>query len=103
MPDSRVSGGLLIGAIGAMTLAVMTRATRGHTGRALEAPPATQLLYGAVILSAALRIAAALLPALSQPLLWAAAIAWVAAFWGFCGVYGPMILRPRLTGQEAVR
>jgi uncharacterized protein involved in response to NO len=36
-------------------------------------------------------------------LLWAAAIAWVAAFWGFCGVYGPMILRPGLTGQEAVR
>lgn len=103
MPASAGVHAWSVGAIGAMTLAVMTRATRGHTGRALEAPPATQLLYGAVILSAALRIAAALLPALSQPLLWAAAIAWVAAFWGFCGVYGPMILRPRLTGQEAVR
>ena len=88
-----------VGAIGTMTLAVMTRATRGHTGRALEAPPSTQLLYAAVILSAVLRILAALLPSLSQPLLWAAAIAWVAAFWGFCGVYGPMILRPRLMSQ----
>jgi uncharacterized protein involved in response to NO len=92
-----------VGAIGTMTLAVMTRATRGHTGRALEAPPSTQLLYAAVILSAVLRILAALLPSLSQPLLWAAVVAWVAAFWGFCGVYGPMILRPRLISQEAAR
>ncbi len=86
------------GAIGAMTLAVMTRATRGHTGRALEAPRSTQLLYAALIISTVLRIAAALLPSFSQPLLWAAAIAWVAAFWGFCIVYGPMLLRPRLKG-----
>ena len=87
------------GAIGTMTLAVMTRATRGHTGRALAAPRSTQLLYAAVILSAVLRILTALLPSFSQPLLWAAAIAWVAAFWGFCVIYGPMLLRPRLKGN----
>jgi uncharacterized protein involved in response to NO len=86
------------GAIGVMTLAVMTRATRGHTGRALEAPRSTQLLYAALIISTVLRIVAALLPAFSQPLLWAAMIAWVAAFWGFCVLYGPMIMRPRLKG-----
>jgi uncharacterized protein involved in response to NO len=87
------------GAIGAMTLAVMTRASRGHTGRALEAPPSTQALYLAVVAAAVLRISAALVPALSQPLLWASAIAWVAAFWGFCAVYGPMLLRPRLDAK----
>jgi uncharacterized protein involved in response to NO len=86
------------GAIGVMTLAVMTRATRGHTGRALEAPRSTQLLYAAVIISTVLRIAAALMPAFSQPLLWAAMIAWVAGFWGFCVLYGPMIMRPRVNG-----
>jgi uncharacterized protein involved in response to NO len=87
------------GAVGTMTLAVMTRATRGHAGRALEAPPSTQILYAAVILAAVLRILAALVPSFSQPLLWAAAIAWLASFWGFCGVYGPMLVRPRLKGQ----
>lgn len=87
-----------VGAIGVMTLAVMTRATRGHTGRALAAPPSTQFLYAAVIASAALRVGAALLPGSSQPLLWASAIAWIAAFWGFCAIYGPMLLRPRLRG-----
>lgn len=85
-----------VGAIGTMTLAVMTRASRGHTGRALEAPGSTQLLYVAVIAAAVLRILAALFPGASQPLLWAAGIAWIAAFWGFCAVYGPMLLRPRL-------
>lgn len=84
-----------VGAIGTMTLAVMTRASRGHTGRALKAPITTQLLYGAVIAAAILRILAALLPATSQALLWASGIAWVAAFWGFCIVYGPMLMRPR--------
>jgi len=37
-----------------------------------------------------------LLPAASQPLLWAAGAAWIAAFWGFCAVYGPMLMRPRV-------
>lgn len=87
-----------VGAIGTMTLAVMTRASRGHTGRALEAPFSTQLLYAAIIVSAVLRILAALLPGASQPLLWAAGIAWVAAFWGFCAVYGPMLMCPRRKG-----
>lgn len=88
-----------VGAAGVMTLAVMTRATRGHTGRSLEAPPSTRAVYVAVVVAAALRILAALLPEMASPLLWAATLAWVAAFWGFCAVYGPMLLRPRL-GKE---
>ncbi len=77
----------------------MTRASRGHTGRALTAPFTTQLIYFAVIAAAVLRILAALLPASAEPLLWMAAIAWAAAFLGFCLLYGPMLLRPRLTAQ----
>jgi uncharacterized protein involved in response to NO len=82
-----------VGAIGTMTLAVMTRATRGHTGRALEAPASTQLVYGAVIAAALLRILAALPSAFSRELMWAAGACWVAAFWGFCAEYGPMLVR----------
>ncbi len=48
------------GAIGVMTLAVMTRATLGHTGRPLIATHSIQLVYFAVVVAAMTRIAAAL-------------------------------------------
>ncbi|MGE0737494.1 MAG: NnrS family protein, partial [Alphaproteobacteria bacterium] len=43
------------GSIGLMTLAVMTRATLGHTGRPLHAGVATQLIYALIFCSAILR------------------------------------------------
>ena len=84
-----------VGAIGLMTLAVMTRATRGHTGHALTAPPTTVAVYLAVALAALLRIAAALVPGWSVPLLTLAGIGWCAGFFGFVLLYGPMLIRRR--------
>jgi uncharacterized protein involved in response to NO len=49
---------LTAGAIGTMTLAVMTRATRGHTGRPLVADRGTVAIYVAVTLAAVLRVGA---------------------------------------------
>src|SRR6185312_12465234 len=69
------------GAVGLMTLAVMTRATLGHTGRPLQAGAATQAIYALVLAGALLRIAAAFLP--STMLLEAAGAAWIAGFAGF--------------------
>src|SRR5262249_10324805 len=43
------------GAIGTMTLAVMTRATLGHTGRAIAAGPPTIAIYGAILFAALAR------------------------------------------------
>ncbi len=83
------------GAIGTMTLAVMVRATLGHTGRALAARKAGCFVFAAVVVAAAVRIAAAL----GLPGDWPihlAACAWAAAFLGFAALYGPMILRPRI-------
>ncbi|MBL8570231.1 MAG: NnrS family protein [Phreatobacter sp.] len=83
------------GATGLMTLAVMTRASRGHSGRPLTAPPATVLIYVAAFLAAVLRMAAAFAPAHTMMLLGAAGGAWVVAFLGFAACYGPMLLRSR--------
>ena len=83
------------GAMGLMTLAVMTRASRGHSGRALVAPPTTVMIYAAVFLAAILRMAAAFAPAHTMILLGAAGGAWVLGFLGFAVFYGPMLLRPR--------
>ncbi len=83
------------GAIGAMTLAVMTRATLGHTGQALEASVATQCLYVAVLGAALLRVCASVDSAHMQVLLAAAGIGWAAAFLGFAVLYGPLLCAPR--------
>jgi uncharacterized protein involved in response to NO len=85
-----------VGAIGLMTLAVMTRATRGHTGRALTASGLTIAIYTAIIAASLLRIAAGAFPQDYGNLLELAGIAWIAAFGLFLIEYGPMLLGPRL-------
>lgn len=86
------------GAVGAMTLAVMTRATLGHTGQALKAGPAICLIFLAVIVGALLRIAAACHPAFAglMPL---SGVVWAVAFLGFAAFFAPALLRPRKRAQ----
>ncbi|MBB4123696.1 NnrS family protein [Martelella radicis] len=84
-----------VGAIGGMTLAIMTRASRGHTGHALTAPPATVAIYLAIMIALVLRILAAFNPGWTFSLMPLAGLAWVLAFAGFCVVYGPMLFSPR--------
>lgn len=69
-----------IGAIGTMTVAMMTRATLGHTGRALIASRPTQAIYLFVWLALAARLGMVLSPSQAIPLLWLAASCWAAAF-----------------------
>ena len=85
-----------VGAIGLMTLAVMTRATRGHTGRALHAPPGTAAAYLALASAAGFRAAAALLPEASPVLVPTAGLLWLLAFAIFLAAYAPMLLAPRV-------
>ncbi len=86
---------LTSGAFGTMILAVMTRATLGHTGRALHADGATMAVYVLVTLAAILRVVAAWAGVWTMALLEAAAAAWVAAFALFVAHYAPMLVRPR--------
>jgi uncharacterized protein involved in response to NO len=81
----------MVGAAGTMTLAVMSRATLGHTGQQLTASRATQAIYAAIIVAALARICAVIEPAHSEPLLHLAAFAWAAAFFGFAISFGPLL------------
>lgn len=83
------------GAIGTMTLAVMTRASLGHTGHPLTAGAMTVIIYLGIVVAAGLRIASALAPELTLILIPAAGVAWIAAFLGFAGAYGPMLISRR--------
>ena len=85
-----------VGAIGIMTLAVMTRATRGHTGHELTASATTVATYAMVLAASVLRIAAGAFPQANWGLIELAGIAWIAAFCLFLLEYAPMLLRPRL-------
>ncbi|MGE0767492.1 MAG: NnrS family protein [Hyphomicrobiaceae bacterium] len=82
------------GAIGLMTLAVMTRASLGHTGRPLTATRAIQAIYVAALIAALARILAAF-SVLREPMLHLSAIAWVLAFGGFVAAYTPLLMRAR--------
>jgi uncharacterized protein involved in response to NO len=83
-----------VGAAGTMTLAVMSRATLGHTNNPLTASLATQAIYAAIVIAALARICAALHPEWTMPLLQLAAVTWCLAFFGFAAAYGPTLARP---------
>lgn len=85
----------MVGAAGTMTLAVMTRASLGHSGSALVASPATQAVYAAIIIAELARICSSLEPAWSELALHIAAFAWAAAFLGFAVVFGPLLIQAK--------
>jgi uncharacterized protein involved in response to NO len=95
LPLSAGIHALTAGAIGTMILAVMTRVTRGHTGRDLSADRVTGLIYVLVTLAAITRVAAAFGADWTMALLIVSAGCWIAAFGFFVLCYGPMLLFPR--------
>jgi len=95
VPRSAAVHALTAGAMTTMILAVMTRATFGHTGRALKARRATAVLYICVTAAALLRVAASLDFGSYRLLLDISGSAWIAAVILFVAVYGPMLWQPR--------
>lgn len=87
----------MAGGIGLMTLAVMSRASLGHTGRPLHAGPALSACYIALTLSVLTRLAAGLWPGLLHP----SAGLWILAFGGYVILYWPILTGPRLTRKAA--
>ncbi|MER9124291.1 NnrS family protein [Mesorhizobium sp. M0959] len=81
------------GAVGSMTLAVMTRATLGHTGRELKAGKGTSFIFVVLLLAGSLRILAAFVP--SDAVIDMAGAAWMAAFAGFLLIHGTALTTPK--------
>lgn len=92
IPQSTAIHALTAGAMGTMILAVMTRATLGHTGQALTAGPGTAAVYLFVTLAAALRILAPIAPSGIETVLALAALCWIGAFGLFLVLYAPKLL-----------
>lgn len=84
------------GAIGVMTLGVMTRATLGHTGQALTASRATALMYSALITAVLTRVVAGSWNTHTELLYGVSGVLWIAAFGGFILGYGKFLVMPKI-------
>ncbi|MFI0395923.1 NnrS family protein [Paracoccus jiaweipingae] len=91
---------LAIGAIGGMTLAVMSRAALGHSGRDLVAPWPVALGYAALPVAVLLRWLASVWVVVYWPAIIASGVIWVLVFAGFTLTLWPVFMRPRIDGKE---
>lgn len=100
LPPGIATHALTIGALGTLTLGMMTRTARGHLGRPLRAEGAEVAIYAGVLAAAAVRVAV--------PLAWPSAlpaaalissVAWCAAFATYAFRYGPWLCRARVDGK----
>jgi uncharacterized protein involved in response to NO len=92
LPPAAALHALTAGAIGTMTLAVMTRTTLSQAGRRGVAQRGTGLLMLAIGAAALLRMLAPLAGTAMLPVLWLSGLCWSAAFLGFAVRYGPLLL-----------
>jgi uncharacterized protein involved in response to NO len=91
---------LTIGAATTMIMAVMTRASLGHTGRPLVVARPTAYAYGLLAAAAAVRVfGPVLLPFSYTTVIVLAAGLWTATFVLFLAVYAPILLSPRVDGK----
>jgi uncharacterized protein involved in response to NO len=99
IPRSAAVHALTAGAMATMILAVMSRATLGHTGRELRASPVMQAAYVVVTAGALLRVTAPLGLLEYRIGMEVAGAAWMGAFVLFLLAYGPILVSPRIDGK----
>ena len=92
---------LTVGAIGNMTLAMMTRVSLGHTGRVQTASLPTALAYLALALSAVVRPFAEVVPSQYHLLLSLSGLCWLLAFGLFILEYGPILVSQTVNARQA--
>jgi uncharacterized protein involved in response to NO len=92
---------LTYGAFGTMILAVMTRASLGHTGRPLVVTRSIAIAYGLLTVGGLLRVfGGAIAPDRYLLMLSVSGLFWTLAFLVFVVVYGPLLMSPRLDGRQ---
>ena len=91
---------LTIGAIGGMTIGMMTRTARGHTGRPLTADKFEVTCFVLIQLAALVRVFGGMfLPAAYLSTVIVSGICWSAAFTLYAVRYWPVLSRARIDGK----
>jgi uncharacterized protein involved in response to NO len=91
---------LTVGGIGGLTLGMMTRTARGHTGRPLQADGYEIASYLLVQIAAIVRVFVAMaMPALYLASIQLSGLLWATAFGLYTVRYWPVLSQPRLDGR----
>lgn len=91
---------LTVGAIGGLTIGMMTRTARGHTGRPLRADGYETACYVMILLAAVVRVFGAMVaPSLYLPSIQVSAGLWAAGFGLYAVRYWPILTRARADGR----
>jgi len=91
---------LTIGAIGGMTIGMMTRTARGHTGRSLTTDNFEVACFALVMVAAVVRVfGGLLLPGAYLATVVVSGLCWSAAFAVFALRYWPVLSRERFDGK----
>ncbi len=100
VPAPLATHALTVGAIGGMTLGMMTRTARGHTGLSLKAGGVEVAAYALVMAAALVRVGVPLVtPGAYVPSVMVAGLLWFAAFATYFVGYWPILTRPRVDGR----
>jgi len=92
---------LTIGAVGSMTIGVMTRASLGHTGRVIVASPMMVLAYAMISLAALTRVLGPMLvPEFYNEAMLAAGLLWIGAFVILSFIFWPILTKPRINSTN---
>ena len=99
---SQIPHAFTAGAIGLVTLSMLTRTSLGHSGRPLAATKTVTAIYVLVLLGVLTRIAGEFLPDV-EPLLHAAATFWIMGFGLFAVSFVPIFFKPRVQKTPNLR
>ncbi|USD59879.1 NnrS family protein [Vibrio sp. SCSIO 43140] len=89
-----------VGALGGLVLAMISRVTMGHTGRAIYEGPNMTLAFGAIILAAVVRsVGVAVWPQHMFTMIDISAGLWAFAFAMYVYHFGKMLVTPRADGH----
>ena len=91
---------LTVGAIGGLTLGMMTRTARGHTGRPLAADGFERAMFLLIQVAAVVRVFGGIVsPDFYIASVQLSALLWAAALGLYVVRYWPVLTRPRLDGK----
>jgi len=95
VPETLAAHALTIGVIGGMTIGMMTRTARGHSGQPLVAGRAELASYVLVMAAAVVRVFVAwLAPSWYMESVVTSAALWSAGFAVYAARYAPMLVTP---------
>ena len=100
LAGSYATHALTVGAIGGLTLGMMTRTARGHTGRPLVADGFEITVFLLIQVAAVVRVFGGIAShGLYMVSVQLSALLWAAAFGLYSARYWPVLTRPRLDGK----